>query len=89
MAKKGALFRNLRQFDGYAKTLDEFRVKTTSGASVTLISVLIVIYLVLSELITYNTSTWSPSLVVDKSRKEKMPIDFNITFPHVPCHTLI
>ncbi|KAG0735830.1 hypothetical protein G6F57_011100 [Rhizopus arrhizus] len=88
MAKKGSLFRNLRQFDGYAKTLDEFRIKTTSGASVTLISAIVVIYLVLSELMTYNTSVWKPSLVVDKSRKEKMPIDFNITFPNMPCHML-
>jgi hypothetical protein len=33
MAKKGSLFGNLRQLDGYAKTLDDFRVKTTTGAS--------------------------------------------------------
>lgn len=54
---------------------------------VTLISAIVVIYLVLSELMTYNTSVWKPSLVVDKSRKEKMPIDFNITFPNMPCHS--
>ncbi|KAI9262791.1 endoplasmic reticulum vesicle transporter-domain-containing protein [Sporodiniella umbellata] len=88
MAKKGSLFRNLRQFDGYAKTLDEFRIKTTSGASVTLISAMIVLYLVFSELIVYRTSVWKPSLVVDGSRKEKMPINFNITFPNMPCHML-
>lgn len=33
MAKKGSVFGGLRQFDGYAKTLDDFRVKTTTGAS--------------------------------------------------------
>lgn len=33
MAKKGSLFNNFKQFDGYAKTLDDFRVKTTTGAS--------------------------------------------------------
>lgn len=27
------MFGNLRQLDGYAKTLDDFRVKTTTGAS--------------------------------------------------------
>ncbi|KAG2235128.1 hypothetical protein INT48_006509 [Thamnidium elegans] len=88
MSKKGSVFGNLRQLDGYAKTLDDFRVKTTTGASVTLISALIILSLVCSELIAYTTSTWRPSLVVDKSRKEKMPINFNITFPHMPCHIL-
>lgn len=33
MSKKGSIFGNLRQLDGYAKTLDDFRVKTTTGAS--------------------------------------------------------
>jgi hypothetical protein len=33
MARKGSLFNNFKQFDGYAKTLDDFRVKTTTGAS--------------------------------------------------------
>ncbi|KAL7320592.1 ER-derived vesicles protein erv46 [Mucor circinelloides] len=88
MAKKGSVFGGLRQFDGYAKTLDDFRVKTTTGASVTIISTLIIITLVCSELIAYTTSHWKPSLVVDKSRKEKMPINFNITFPNMPCHML-
>jgi hypothetical protein len=107
MAKKVSVFGNLRQFDGYAKTLDDFRVKTTTGASgtstssihlalltqqyniflVTIISTLVIIILICSELIAYTTSTWRPSLVVDKSRKEKMPINFNITFPHMPCHS--
>ncbi|KAI8639992.1 endoplasmic reticulum vesicle transporter-domain-containing protein [Parasitella parasitica] len=88
MAKKGSVFGGLRQFDGYAKTLDDFRVKTTSGASVTIISTLIIITLVCSELLAYTTPHWKPSLVVDKTRKKKMPIYFNITFPNMPCHML-
>ncbi|KAI8085769.1 endoplasmic reticulum vesicle transporter-domain-containing protein [Gilbertella persicaria] len=88
MAKKSSLFGNLRQFDGYAKTLDDFRVKTTTGASVTLISTIIILSLVFSELVAYYTPVWKPSLVVDQGRKEKMPINFNITFPHMPCHMI-
>lgn len=38
------------------------------------------------ELVAYTTPIWRPSLVVDQSRKEKMAINFNITFPHMPCH---
>lgn len=54
---------------------------------VTVISALIIFYLVLSELIAYQTSTWQPELVVDKSRKDKMTIQFNVTFPKMPCHS--
>ncbi|KAI8143705.1 endoplasmic reticulum vesicle transporter-domain-containing protein [Fennellomyces sp. T-0311] len=88
MAKQGSLFLRFRQFDAYAKTLDDFRVKTTSGAAVTVISALIILYLVLSELVAYRTPQWQPELIVDKGRKEKMNIQFNITFPKMPCHML-
>ncbi|CAO3650588.1 unnamed protein product [Cunninghamella blakesleeana] len=71
MAKQGSLFVKFRQFDGYAKTLDDFRVKTTTGASVTIISTLVIIYLVFSELLAYSTTTWEPSLVVDQGQKSK------------------
>ncbi|CAO3645856.1 unnamed protein product [Mucor hiemalis] len=82
------MFGNLRQLDGYAKTLDDFRVKTTTGASVTIIGALVILTLVCSELIAYTTPTWKPSLVVDPSRKEKMSINFNVTFPRMPCYML-
>ncbi|KAL1935903.1 hypothetical protein VTP01DRAFT_37 [Rhizomucor pusillus] len=88
MAKQGSLFVRFRQFDAYAKTLDDFRVKTTSGALVTVLSALLIAYLVMSEFIAYRTPTWQPELVVDRGRKDKMTIHFNVTFPKMPCHML-
>ncbi|KAI8364804.1 endoplasmic reticulum vesicle transporter-domain-containing protein [Radiomyces spectabilis] len=88
MAKQGSIFLRFRNFDAYAKTLDDFRVKTTTGALVTTISALIIGFLMLSEFFAYRTPTWQTELVVDKSRKEKLPIHFNITFPKMPCHML-
>ncbi|KAG0171221.1 Endoplasmic reticulum-Golgi intermediate compartment protein 3 [Apophysomyces sp. BC1034] len=88
MAKQGSLFVRFRSFDAYAKTLDDFRVKTTMGAMVTVFSAIVIAFLVLSELIAYRTPSWRPELVVDKSRKEKMMIRFNVTFPKMPCHML-
>lgn len=104
MARQGSLAFRFRQFDAYAKTLDDFRVKTTAGATgkvdsietygrvncsnlVTVISALIIVYLVMSELIAYRTPIWRPELIVDKGRKEKMNIHFNVTFPKMPCHS--
>ncbi|ORX53598.1 DUF1692-domain-containing protein [Hesseltinella vesiculosa] len=88
MAKQGSLFLRFRQFDAYAKTLDDFRVKTTTGATVTVLSALLIFYLIISEVWEYHTPHWKPSLVVDKGRKEKLNIQFNVTFQHMPCHLL-
>ncbi|KAI8978466.1 endoplasmic reticulum vesicle transporter-domain-containing protein [Pilobolus umbonatus] len=88
MARKGTIFGGFRQLDGYGKTLDDFRIKTTTGALVTIFSAIIILILALSELSAYRSSSWNPRLVIDKSRKEMMPINFDITFPHLPCHLL-
>jgi len=88
MARKGSLFSNMRQLDGYGKTLDDFRVKTTTGALVTVLSICIIVVLSLSEIVAYRSTHWNPSLVIDKSRKELMMIHFDISFPHMPCHLL-
>ncbi|KAF9403851.1 hypothetical protein BGX21_009217 [Mortierella sp. AD011] len=52
-------FSRFKNLDAYAKTLDDFRVKTSTGA-----------------------------VVVDSGLNEKMSINFNITFPRVPCDVL-
>nr|CAG8510755.1 4765_t:CDS:2 [Entrophospora candida] len=70
MGKKGSLFAHFQNFDAYAKTLDDFRVKTYYGAAY------------------YRSTEIKPELVVDKGRKEKLTININITFPHVPCYLL-
>ncbi|RUO95511.1 ERGIC and golgi 3 [Jimgerdemannia flammicorona] len=88
MPKQGSVLNRFRSFDAYAKTLDDFRIKTTSGATVTMISTLIIAILVLGEFWAYRTTTLKPELIVDPGRKEKMPISLNITFPRVPCYML-
>jgi hypothetical protein len=53
---------------------------------VTIISGLLIAILVLSELSAYRTSVMKPELVIDKGRKDKLPITFNVTFPKIPCY---
>ncbi|KAM3586019.1 ER-derived vesicles protein erv46 [Umbelopsis sp. WA50703] len=88
MPKGGSALSRFRSLDAYAKTLDDFRVKTTSGAAVTIISGLLIAILVLSELSAYRTSIMKPELIVDKTRKDKLPIAFDVTFPKIPCYLL-
>jgi hypothetical protein len=68
-------FSALKAFDGYSKPLDDFRVRTATGASITLVSFCIILLLVLSEFSDYLTVAMRPSLVVDRSRREKMVHD--------------
>jgi hypothetical protein len=56
------------RLDAFTKTVDEARVRTTSGGIVTIASLLIVLYLALGEWADYRRVVVHPELVVDKGR---------------------
>jgi hypothetical protein len=54
---------------------------------VTMVSALIILILFFGELFDYRSVHVESSLVVDSGRKEKMDIDFDITFRKIPCYS--
>jgi hypothetical protein len=56
------------RLDAFTKTVDEARVRTTSGGIVTIASLLIVLYLSLGEWRDYRRVVVHPELIVDKGR---------------------
>ena len=77
--------KRLRRFDAYPKTLEDFRVKTFSGAAVTLVSGFFMLLLLLSELQYYWSTEIHSDLYVDVSQGHKLRINVNVTFPFLPC----
>ncbi|PSN63520.1 endoplasmic reticulum-golgi intermediate compartment protein-like protein 3 [Corynespora cassiicola Philippines] len=76
------------RLDAFTKTVEDARVRTTSGGIVTLTSLIIILWLAWGEWADYRRVIVRPELIVDKGRGEKMEIAMNITFPRMPCELL-
>ncbi|KAF8645254.1 hypothetical protein AX16_008079 [Volvariella volvacea WC 439] len=85
---KGGVFSALKGVDAFGKTSDDVKVKTRTGAFLTIISAAIILAFTIIEFFDYRRVTIDTSLIVDRSRGEKLTVRFNMTFPRVPCYLL-
>ncbi|KAJ1948092.1 ER-derived vesicles protein erv46, partial [Linderina pennispora] len=85
MGRKGGLAARFQSLDAYAKTMDDFSIKTRSGGILTVLTGLIIFVLVGHEFAAYRRVEMQPELVVDKERMEKMQINLDMSFPRAPC----
>lgn len=76
------------KLDAFTKTVEDARIRTTSGGIVTIVSLIVVLFLAWGEWADYRRVVIHPELIVDKGRGERMEIHLNITFPRVPCELL-
>lgn len=79
---------HMKRFDAYPKVLEDFRVKTFSGATVTALCAIIMGALFLSELSFYLHTEIEPELLVDTTRPEKLRINVDVFFPQIGCSYL-
>ncbi|KAJ2232629.1 ER-derived vesicles protein erv46, partial [Coemansia sp. RSA 455] len=88
MVRPGSLAARFQSLDAYAKTLDDFSVKTLSGGILTIVTSIAIALLVGHEFLAYRRVDMVAELVVDGERMEKMHINLDVTFPRAPCMLL-
>ncbi|EME79795.1 uncharacterized protein MYCFIDRAFT_64499 [Pseudocercospora fijiensis CIRAD86] len=76
------------RLDAFTKTVEDARVRTSTGGIVTIASLLLILYLTWGEWADYRKIIIHPELIVDKGRGERMEIHLNVSFPRVPCELL-
>ncbi|KAH8998634.1 Sec1 family-domain-containing protein [Lactarius akahatsu] len=63
-------------------------LRTRTGAFLTLVSVAIILSFTVMEFLDYRRVNIDTSVVVDRSRGEKLTVHLNVTYPRVPCYLL-
>jgi len=78
----------LKKFDAYPKTLEDFRIKTLSGGTITVVSSIVMFLLFSSEFRDYLTPEIDEQLFVDTSKTNKLKINVDFVFPRISCDYL-
>lgn len=88
MSSNQSLSQRLKNFDYHSSVASEFRVKTSQGAILSLTTLLIIAYLIYTEL-RYNLKpTLRERVHVNATTPAGIEMEFDVTFPSVPCPLL-
>ncbi|XP_028142557.1 endoplasmic reticulum-Golgi intermediate compartment protein 3 isoform X1 [Diabrotica virgifera virgifera] len=82
------LFKKLRRFDAYPKTLEDVRIQTYGGGAITIVSIIIMTLLFWSEFLNYMTPDVTEELFVDTSRSPNIQINIDFIIPKISCDFL-
>ncbi|WVQ94760.1 hypothetical protein IAU59_001841 [Kwoniella sp. CBS 9459] len=85
---RNGFFGSFQGLDAFGKTMEDVKIRTRTGALLTFISFSIILASIMLEFIDYRRIHLEPSIVVDRSRGEKLVIEFDVAFPKVPCYLL-
>ncbi|WVQ79012.1 hypothetical protein IAT38_001104 [Cryptococcus sp. DSM 104549] len=85
---RNGFFGNFQGLDAFGKTMEDVKIKTRTGALLTFISFSIILTSVMLEFVDYRRIHLEPSITVDRSRGEKLVIEFDMSFPRVPCYLM-
>lgn len=82
------LWAQISTLDAFPKINEDFFKKTSSGGIITIVASILMAVLFLSELRLYLATQTTHELIVDTSRGAHIDINFDVTFPHMPCSWL-
>ncbi|KAF3434962.1 hypothetical protein FNV43_RR22049 [Rhamnella rubrinervis] len=82
------MLNKLKNLDAYPKINEDFYSRTLTGGVITLVSSLTMLFLFVSEFRLYLHTVSETKLVVDTSRGQTLRINFDVTFPALPCSLL-
>ncbi|CDK26859.1 unnamed protein product [Kuraishia capsulata CBS 1993] len=77
--------KQLLRFDLFSKTVEDSKIKTTSGGLITISCIVSVLLLLLNEFREYSKVVTLPELVIDRDSSSTMELHFDISFPNLPC----
>jgi hypothetical protein len=75
----------MKSFDFYPKTLEDFKIQTSSGAIISITSLFIISILFLSEFYFFLRYERHDALFVDVGKETKIEVYVNMTFPSIGC----
>jgi endoplasmic reticulum-Golgi intermediate compartment protein 3 len=75
----------MKSFDFYPKTLEDFKIQTSSGAIISITSLFIISILFLSEFYFFLRYERHDALFVDVGKEKKIEVYVNMTFPSIGC----
>eukprot|EP01040_Poterioochromonas_malhamensis_P022962 gene22962-28034_t len=83
-----SFFAGLVGLDAFPKANDEYRLKTNTGAIVSIVSMAIMIFLLFGEVRFFFQKETVETLFVNTTRANSIVIDFDLSFPVLPCSLL-
>eukprot|EP00878_Enallax_costatus_P011895 GHUV01012419.1.p1 GENE.GHUV01012419.1~~GHUV01012419.1.p1 ORF type:complete len:384 (+),score=81.13 GHUV01012419.1:266-1417(+) len=86
--QEAGLWAQLSALDAFPKVNEDFFKKTMSGGVITIVASILMALLFFSELRLYLTTQTTHELIVDTSRGAHIDINFDVTFPQMPCSWL-
>eukprot|EP01035_Chromulina_nebulosa_P019238 gene19238-25089_t len=82
------MFDILKKFDAFPKAIEDFRIRTASGATISIFSIILMVLLFLSELNYYYRIETIDHFYVNTTRTENLKVDFDLSFPLISCSLL-
>ncbi|KAK4698971.1 endoplasmic reticulum-Golgi intermediate compartment protein 3, partial [Phenoliferia sp. Uapishka_3] len=86
MGRNSGFGAGFKPLDAFGKTMEDVKVKTGFGGLLTLMSLSLILSLTIYEFVDYRKVHMEPSIVVDRSRGEKLVVNLDVSFPRVPCY---